>query len=134
MPELNAIGIVASDVARSIAFYRLLGVDDFQEDGEGHIEATFPSGTRFMLDTEEVVQSYRPDWKRETGNQLALAFECSSPAEVDELPHPEPEPRASMPRTSRGMRSGVSAMRSCATRTVFPSTCSRRFPRCSRPS
>ena len=84
MPELNAIGIVASDVARSIAFYRLLGVD-FPEEGEGHIEATLPSGTRFMLDEESVVKSFRPDWTRETGNQLALAFECPSPAEVDEL-------------------------------------------------
>ncbi len=84
MPELNAIGIVSSDLAASIAFYRLLGVD-FPEDGEGHIEATLPSGTRFMLDSEEVVTSFRPDWTRETGNQLALAFECSSPAEVDEL-------------------------------------------------
>jgi uncharacterized glyoxalase superfamily protein PhnB len=86
MPELNAIGIVASDVARSIAFYRLLGVD-VPEEGEGHIEATLPSGTRFMLDEESVVKSFRPDWTRETGNQLALAFECSSPAEVDELWH-----------------------------------------------
>jgi catechol 2,3-dioxygenase-like lactoylglutathione lyase family enzyme len=84
MPELNAIGIVVSDVARSIAFYRLLGID-FLEHGEGHIEATLPSGTRFMLDSEEVVKSFRPDWTREIGNQLALAFECSSPAEVDEL-------------------------------------------------
>jgi len=84
MPELNAIGIVASDVGRSIAFYRLLGVG-FPETGEGHIEATLPSGTRFMLDEESVVKSFRPDWTRETGNQLALAFECSSPAEVDEL-------------------------------------------------
>jgi uncharacterized glyoxalase superfamily protein PhnB len=84
MPELNAIGIVASDVGRSIAFYRLLGVD-FPEEGDGHIEATLPSGTRFMLDEESVVKSFRPDWTRETGNQLALAFECSSPAEVDEL-------------------------------------------------
>ena len=84
MPELNAIGIVASDVARSIAFYRLLGVD-VPEEGEGHIEATLPSGTRFMLDEESVVKSFRPDWTRETGNQLALAFECSGPAEVDEL-------------------------------------------------
>jgi uncharacterized glyoxalase superfamily protein PhnB len=84
MPELNAIGIVASDVGRSIAFYRLLGVD-FPEEGEGHIEATLPSGTRFMLDEESVVKSFRPDWTRETGNQLALAFECSSAAEVDEL-------------------------------------------------
>jgi len=38
-----------------------------------------------MLDEESVVKSFRPDWTRETGNQLALAFECPSPAEVDEL-------------------------------------------------
>ena len=84
MPELNAIGIVASDLGRSIAFYRLLGVD-LPEDGEGHIEATLPNGTRLMLDEESVIKSFRPDWTRETGNQLALAFECSTPAEVDEL-------------------------------------------------
>jgi len=83
MPELNAIGIVSSDLAASIAFYRLLGVD-FPEEGEGHIEATLPSGARFMLDSEDVVKSFRPDWTREVGNQLALAFQCASPAEVDE--------------------------------------------------
>jgi catechol 2,3-dioxygenase-like lactoylglutathione lyase family enzyme len=83
VPDLNAIGIVASDPARSIAFYRLLGVD-FPEDGEGHIEATLPSGVRLMLDSEETIKSFAPDWTRETGNQLGLAFECASPAEVDE--------------------------------------------------
>ena len=30
-------------------------------------------------------RSFKPDWTRETGNQLALAFECSSPSEVDEV-------------------------------------------------
>jgi uncharacterized glyoxalase superfamily protein PhnB len=84
VPGLNAIGIVSSDTARSIAFYRLLGID-FPEDGEDHIEATLSNGLRFMLDAEEVVKSFRPDWTRETGNQLALALECASPAEVDEL-------------------------------------------------
>jgi uncharacterized glyoxalase superfamily protein PhnB len=84
MPELNAIGIVASDLRRSIAFYNLLGVH-FPEDGEGHIEATLPSGTRLMLDSEDVVRSFRPDWRRESGNQLALAFQCASTAEVDEI-------------------------------------------------
>ena len=83
MADLNAIGIVASDPARSIAFYRLLGVD-FPEDGEGHIEATLPNGTRLMLDAEDVIRSFRPDWTRERGNQLALAFECASAAEVDD--------------------------------------------------
>jgi uncharacterized glyoxalase superfamily protein PhnB len=38
-----------------------------------------------MLDTEAEVRAYRPEWRRATGNQLGLAFECASPAEVDEL-------------------------------------------------
>jgi uncharacterized glyoxalase superfamily protein PhnB len=37
-----------------------------------------------MLDSEETVRSFRPEWERAAGNQLALAFECGSPAEVDE--------------------------------------------------
>lgn len=82
MPQLNAIGIVCSDLERSRAFYRILGVEIAE--GDDHVEATLPNGVRLMLDTEEVIRSFRPDWRRETGNQLALAFECPSPAEVDE--------------------------------------------------
>lgn len=85
MPQLNAIGIVASDIARSIRFYRLLGLDVPETPDEGHVEAFLPSGVRFMLDTEDVVRSFRPDWTRETGNQVGLALECGSPAEVDEV-------------------------------------------------
>ncbi len=84
MPQLNAIGIVASSMERSIAFYRLLGLDVPETPGEGHIDLFLPNGVRFMLDTEDVVRSFRPEWKRETGNQVGLAFECESPAEVDE--------------------------------------------------
>jgi catechol 2,3-dioxygenase-like lactoylglutathione lyase family enzyme len=82
MPQLNAIGIVSADLDRSRAFYRLLGIE--VADGNDHVEATLPNGTRLMLDTEEVVRSFRPDWERATGNQLGLAFECGSPADVDE--------------------------------------------------
>ncbi|HET6945422.1 MAG TPA: VOC family protein [Gaiellaceae bacterium] len=84
MPQLNAIGIVASDMARSISFYRLLGLEVPQTPDEGHVDTFLPNGVRLMLDTEDVVKSFRPDWSRATGNQLALAFECGSPAEVDE--------------------------------------------------
>ncbi len=84
MADLNAIGIVSSDLERSIAFFRLLGVD-LPDDGEGHIEAALPSGVRLMLDSEDVIRSFRPEWTRETGNQVALAFECSNAADVDEL-------------------------------------------------
>ena len=85
MPDLNAIGIVASDMETSIRFYRLLGLDLPETPGEGHVEAAAANGTRLMLDSEEVMRSFRDDWSRETGNQLGLAFECASPAEVDEL-------------------------------------------------
>jgi uncharacterized glyoxalase superfamily protein PhnB len=85
MPQLNAIGIVTSDMARSIAFYRLLGVDLPETPDEGHIDAQLQNGARLMLDTEEVIRSFRPDWTRATGNQVALAFECASPADVDEV-------------------------------------------------
>lgn len=84
MPQLNAIGIVASDIARSIAFYRLLGLDVPDTPDEGHVDTFLPNGVRFMLDTEDVVRSFRPDWTRATGNQLGLALECASAAEVDE--------------------------------------------------
>ena len=82
MPQLDAIGIVSSNLERSRAFYRLLGIE-FAE-GDDHVEATMPNGTRLMLDTEAVMISFRPDWRREQGNQTTLAFACDSTAEVDE--------------------------------------------------
>ena len=85
MPQLNAIGIVASDMARSIRFYRTLGLDVPETPDEGHVDTSLPNGVRLMLDTEETVSSFDPEWKRATGNQLSLAFECASPGEVDAL-------------------------------------------------
>jgi len=85
MTALNAIGIVASDMAASIRFYGLLGLDVPETPEEGHVEVPQPNGTRLMLDSEEVIRSFLPDWSRETGNQVSLAFECGSPAEVDEV-------------------------------------------------
>lgn len=84
MAQLNAIGIVVADMARSIAFYRLLGLDVPETPDEGHVDTFLPNGVRFMLDSEETVRSFRPDWQRAAGNQLGLAFECASAAEVDE--------------------------------------------------
>jgi catechol 2,3-dioxygenase-like lactoylglutathione lyase family enzyme len=85
MAKLNAIGIVVSDMARSIRFYRLLGLEVPETPGEGHVDTFLQNGVRFMLDSEEVVKSFRPEWTRATGNQLALAFECDDPAQVNEL-------------------------------------------------
>lgn len=84
-PNLNAIGIAVSDMERSIRFYRLLGLDVPETPQEGHVDTFLPNGVRFMLDTEEIVRSFDPGWTRAAGNQLSLAFECASAAEVDEV-------------------------------------------------
>lgn len=85
MPELNAIGITVSDLRRSLQFYRLLGLDLPEDSDEDHVEATMANGTRLMFDPEEVIRSFLPEWTRENGNQVSLAFECASPAELDEI-------------------------------------------------
>jgi catechol 2,3-dioxygenase-like lactoylglutathione lyase family enzyme len=85
VPELNAIGIAVSDMTASIRFYRLLGLDVPETPDEGHVDTFLPNGVRFMLDSEEVIRSFLPDWTRQNGNQISIALECASPAEVDEI-------------------------------------------------
>lgn len=84
MPSLDAIGIVSSDLAKSIAFYRLLGLD-FPDSTEDHVEAKTAGGLRVMLDNVELAKQLNPDWVAPTGRAIGLAFLCSSPAEVDEM-------------------------------------------------
>ncbi|HZP72684.1 MAG TPA: VOC family protein [Gaiellaceae bacterium] len=84
MPELNAIGIAVSNLSETLRFYRLLGLDLPESSTDAHVEATMANGTRLMFDTEEVIRSFLPEWQRTDGNQVSLAFECGSPAELDE--------------------------------------------------
>src|SRR3954463_16583871 len=72
-------------MAGRISFYRLLGLDVPETPDEGHVDTFLPNGVRFMLDSEETVRSFRPDWTRERGNQLGIAFECASADEVNDL-------------------------------------------------
>ena len=84
MASLNAIGIVVSDLERSLAFYRLLGVAVPDTPGEGHVEATLANGARLMFDTEEIVKSFQPDWTRARGTSCRSRSSAARPAEVDE--------------------------------------------------
>lgn len=83
--RLDAIGIVVSNLARSIEFYRKLGLDFPDDDGGGHVEAKGPGGLRVMLDSEETIRSFDPDWERPLGNSIGLAFLCDSATDVDSL-------------------------------------------------
>jgi uncharacterized glyoxalase superfamily protein PhnB len=100
--RLDVFGIVVTDMAHSVAFYRRLGLE-FPEGAEHqpHVEAQLGGGIRFALDTEEVMRMFDPEWTRPTDGHLhGGAFHCESPAEVDRVyrelldagatPHKEP--------------------------------------------
>ena len=89
MPRLDVVGVIVSDLAAAMSFYRRLGLE-FPEDpdpaGHGHVEATLPGGLRFALDTEESIRSFDPRWTPPSGgHRMAVAFLCESPEAVDGL-------------------------------------------------
>ena len=85
MPRLDAIGVIVSDMARAVDFYRMVGLE-FEGD-DIHAEAAGPGGLRVMLDTEASVMSFS-DWQPPTGDggpRTAIAFLCDNTADVDRL-------------------------------------------------
>lgn len=83
--KLNAIGIVCSDLPKSLAFYAALDIQfDDGEGHPGHREADLGGGIRLMLDSEEVMASFVDGFTTPKGNdRISLAVECESPEAVD---------------------------------------------------
>jgi catechol 2,3-dioxygenase-like lactoylglutathione lyase family enzyme len=84
-PKFACTGIVVSDMARSLAFYRRLGLDvPADADGQPHVEVELPGGQKLLFDTESTITSFDDSWTTPSGgHRLGLAFACDSPAEVD---------------------------------------------------
>jgi catechol 2,3-dioxygenase-like lactoylglutathione lyase family enzyme len=80
----DMLGIVVSDLPRSIAFYRLLGLAfPAPEEGSPYVEVKSPNGYRISLNAESMAKSLDPTWEPPRGQRMELAFLCESPAEVD---------------------------------------------------
>jgi catechol 2,3-dioxygenase-like lactoylglutathione lyase family enzyme len=84
---LSVVGLVVADMARSLAFYRRLGLDvPAEAEGEAHVEVALPGGLKLAFDTVETIRSFDPSWSPPSGSpRTGLAFACDSPAEVDKL-------------------------------------------------
>jgi len=84
-PTFSVIGIVVSDMATSLAFYRRLGLDIPPDaDAQPHVEAVLPGGLRIAWDTETTIRSFDPSWSPPPpGGRIGLAFLCADPADVD---------------------------------------------------
>jgi catechol 2,3-dioxygenase-like lactoylglutathione lyase family enzyme len=85
--NLAVIGIVVEDMARSLAFYRQLGLDiPAEADGEPHVEVGLPGGLKLAFDTAETIRGFDPSWTPSPGSpRTSLAFACDSPADVDKI-------------------------------------------------
>jgi len=85
MARFEYIGMVAHNMAATLLFYRLLGMDiPAGVEQEDHVEAALP-GFRVAWDTEALVRKIDPEWVKPVGQRVGIGFLCASPAEVDEL-------------------------------------------------
>jgi catechol 2,3-dioxygenase-like lactoylglutathione lyase family enzyme len=80
--KLDVIGIVVSDIPRSLAFYRLLGLEiPHTDETENHVEIVLRNGLRFAWDKLEMIQTFDPTASIQPHS--IGAFLCSSSSEVD---------------------------------------------------
>lgn len=79
----HSIDIVASDLAASLAFFRLLGLA-VPDDAEGpQVEIATPGGATIGLIDEAMMRQTQPDWPTPVGQRVTFACRCDTPAEVD---------------------------------------------------
>ena len=83
--RLALVELVVEDMARSLAFYRRLGLDvPATADAEPHVDTELGGGMRIAWDTAELIRSIDPGWTKPSGgHRIALAFGLDAPADVD---------------------------------------------------
>jgi catechol 2,3-dioxygenase-like lactoylglutathione lyase family enzyme len=78
--------VFAHDIARTLEFYRLLGLP-VPDSGESHVAVELPGGNTLSFDVEETIAGMHPGWSPPSSSdgRLALALGVGTPAEVDAL-------------------------------------------------
>lgn len=82
----SAVGLVATDLPRTLSFYRSLGLDiPADADEAPHVEVLLPGGFRLLFDPVATIETIDPSWSAPSGSpRVSLAFECDSPDAVDQ--------------------------------------------------
>ncbi|PNY81301.1 VOC family protein [Deinococcus koreensis] len=98
---LNYVSILVSDMARSLAFYRALGlpIPPAADASQGHVEISV-GGLRIAWETEALMQELHAGWTRPAGaGRIGVALQSDSARGVDEAAarlraagHSVPEP------------------------------------------
>ncbi|MEU2615448.1 VOC family protein [Micromonospora sp. NPDC007271] len=84
-PHFDLVGMVVTDMGRTLDFYRRLGVPlPAGAEREPHVEVTLANGVRLAWDTVATIQGFDPGFAPPTGSpRTSLAFRCADAGEVD---------------------------------------------------
>lgn len=84
--RVDMIGLTTADMGRSLAFYRLLGLDVADPPpARPYVETTLAGGIRLSWNSAELMKQILPDHEAPRGQRMTLAFLCDGPAAVDAL-------------------------------------------------
>jgi len=81
----HTVDVVVADMAKALAFYRMLGLVPQGDTDAPQVETRGANGYTVGFISEAVVRANYPDWPTPTGQRVTLAFRCDSPAEVDSI-------------------------------------------------
>jgi catechol 2,3-dioxygenase-like lactoylglutathione lyase family enzyme len=79
-PRLDLVGIVTNDLARSLAFYRTLGLDIPETPADApHVEFTFDGGLRLAWDALSTIASFDPDFAEALDGLQTMTIIAAAP-------------------------------------------------------
>jgi uncharacterized glyoxalase superfamily protein PhnB len=84
--KLNAVGVVSTDLSKTISFYKLLGFTfgELSPD-EKHVESVGSAGSaKLMIDTQDVVKDIIGETPK-PGNHSSFAVEYAGSSQVNEV-------------------------------------------------
>ncbi|MEO3758297.1 VOC family protein [Mycobacterium sp. B14F4] len=86
-PTSAVFQIFTADLHRSLAFYRLLGLQVPDPGEPPHVALSLPGGNTLSFDVEDTIAGMHPGWAPPpaSDSRLALALGLGTPADVDAL-------------------------------------------------
>ena len=83
--RLKTVGVVVKDMAATLEFYRVLGLEiPAEQDDEENAEVELGEGLVLGFLTEARARQGDPGFMTPVGQNMNLQFECDAAAEVDE--------------------------------------------------
>jgi predicted enzyme related to lactoylglutathione lyase len=80
----HSIDIVCADIARTLTFFKVLGLDTPARDPDAmQVQIATPGGASIGLIDEGMMREHNPQWQTPVGQRVTFACRCDSVTELD---------------------------------------------------